>query len=161
MIILEPTDAQLAEAEERANKMGAIRNSHYKGGGNFIGFVGEVCVRDYLEADNTSCKDYDITKDGMRIDVKTKLTRYPPKQNYACTIYKTSLHQQCDSYVFARFDKEKNKVYLCGWMPKKDFLESAHATKKGDVDPSNGYVAQADAYDLEISKLNSMESLWQ
>ena len=94
MITLTPTNEQKEKALAESAEMGAIRNSIRKGAGNAVGFLAEIMLADYLDCERTPCKDYDLTWNGITIDVKTKETTVPPKDYYDCSIAETSLHQQ-------------------------------------------------------------------
>ena len=62
----------MSRAREKASSVGILQGSITGGTRNVIGAIGEVIVADSINADEISTYDYDLVKDGKRIDVKTK-----------------------------------------------------------------------------------------
>ena len=137
------------------------------------GYLAEIALADDLQCNNISCDEgsekynYDLIKDGLKIDVKTKRRTVDPRPSYAVSIAETSKHQETDTYAFISitFREKRGKgcgatyhgltsIWLCGFMPKKEYFEQAEFWKKGDVDPSNGFRVHADMYNLPMSSLN-------
>jgi len=153
IIELTPTQEQKTQAIKEAKQMGAIRNSIRKGGGNAVGFLAEIMLEEYLGAERTPCKDFDITYKGLHIDIKTKETTVPPRTYYDNSIAKTSLHQNCDGYIFCRYIK-KGSLYVLGYKPKEEYFKEARELRKGDKDGDNGFIVRADCYNLRIDQLD-------
>ena len=59
-------------AREKASTVGILQGSITGGTSNVVGAIGEIIVADSIEAEQMNTYDYDLVKDGMRIDVKTK-----------------------------------------------------------------------------------------
>ena len=161
MIELIPTEEQKAEALLQAKDMGAVRNSIRKGKGNAIGFIGELLVADALNVQPilNATKDYDLVLDcGTTIDVKTKETSVVPRGYYDCSVAATSLHQDCDVYVFTRYSRENSKLgrsvlFVCGWLPHDEYFKVARELKKGEQDGDNGFIVKADCFNVRIDQL--------
>ena len=161
MIELIPREEQKAEALLQAKGMGAVRNSIRSGKGNAIGFIGELLIAEALNVEPllNATKDYDLVMpDGTTIDVKTKETSVVPRGYYDCSIAATSLHQECDVYVFARYAREASKLgrsvlFVCGWLPHDEYFSIARELKKGEQDGDNGYIVKADCFNVRIDQL--------
>ena len=97
MIELEISGDQFIRARKKAIDMGTIANSITNGGGNLAGFIGEIVVKDYIDAEENNTYDYDIIdKVGNKIDVKTKRCNSEPKPHYDCSIAAHGTKQDCD-----------------------------------------------------------------
>ncbi len=160
------------DAQRKAKALGSIKNSITKGGGNIAGYLAELALARHLNAENISCDegedkfDYDLIKDGLKIDAKAKRRTVDPRANYEVSIAKTSKHQQPDVYAFVSITfKEKrgkgkratyhgiDSIWLCGFMLRDEYFEKATFLRKGDIDPSNNFKVHADMYNLPISSL--------
>jgi len=172
MIKLDFNQSMIDEAVKKAEELGSINNSITSGRGNLAGYLAEIALTKYLGCKNISCDkgrdkyDYDLIKDGRKIDVKTKRRTVDPKPFFEVSIAGTSKHQKTDTYAFISITfKEKRgmgskaqyygveSIWLCGFMSKEDYFDKAIFWKKGAVDPSNGFKVHADMYNMPISSL--------
>lgn len=161
------------EAQRKAKALGSIKNSITKGGGNIAGYLAELALARYLNAENISCDEgaekfnYDLMYEGKKIDVKTKRRTVDPKPNYEVSIADTSKHQKTDSYSFVSITfKEKRgrgklatyhgvkSIWLCGFISKEEYFNKAKFMSKGEIDPSNGFKVHANMHNLPISSLH-------
>jgi len=140
-------------ATELAIEMGQIHNSITSGQGNIAGFIGELIAVEYYGGLRLPTKDYDILLDGKRIDVKTKRTSVKPKPEYMCSIATTSLHQDCDEYIFVRVKNDMRRAWVLGRISSQDFFENATLFRKGDIEGGNNFVVLQDCYSISISDL--------
>lgn len=147
-------------AHKFAKQLGVLKNSITRGQGNVIGFLGETMVSKYLKVVHRQSYDYDfVLPNGETIDVKTKRTSVKPKVVYDCSVSNYNTKQDCDYYVFARVLEDHTKGWLLGYYPKKEFFKDASLIKKGDTDPSNGYTARSDHWNIKIHQLRNIEKL--
>jgi len=172
MIKLDFDQSMIDNAVKKAEELGSINNSITSGRGNLAGYLAEIALTKYLDCKNISCDkgrdkyDYDLIKDGRKIDVKTKRRTVDPKPFFEVSIAGTSKHQKTDTYAFISITfKEKRgmgsqaqyygveSIWLCGFMSKEDYFDKAIFWKKGAVDPSNGFKVHADMYNMPISSL--------
>jgi len=172
MIKLNFDQSMIDNAVKKAEDLGSINNSITSGRGNLAGYLAEIALTKYLGCKNISCDkgrdkyDYDLIKDGRKIDVKTKRRTVDPKPFFEVSIAGTSKHQKTDTYAFISITfKEKRgmgskaqyygveSIWLCGFMSKEDYFDKAIFWKKGAVDPSNGFKVHADMYNMPISSL--------
>ena len=142
---------QIDEARKKAAAMGTLNNSITGGGGNLIGFVGEVIAADLLKAEWANTYDYDIIlRNGETADVKTVGTTVTPDSSYNCTVSNYNIKQDCDYYCFMRVTRDLTKGWFLGIVDKSVFLKEATFKKKGDVEDNN-FVVRSDCYTLPIS----------
>ena len=144
----------MSRAREKASSVGILQGSITGGTRNVIGAIGEVIVADSINADEISTYDYDLVKDGKRIDVKTKRCNTKPLPNYDCSVALHGTKQDCDAYVFVRILTDMSKAWILGGISKQNFYKEATLYRKGDIDYNNGYTFKADCYNLQISQLS-------
>lgn len=153
MLQVSITDEMQSDAKKRSDGMGVLKNSVTLGDGNLSGFLGEMIVANYLGINILDTYDYDMVKDGIKIDVKTKRCTTTPKPHYDCTVYGLNTTQKCDQYWFVRILHDFSKAWILGYCGKKDFFEKCKKYKSGYVDKSNNYTIPSDSYNVLISQL--------
>ena len=157
MIELIVTKEMIESCKQKAESIGKLKNSITKGEGNLSGVLGEYLTHKRLTKsiwENTF--NYDLVQHGVRIDVKTKRCTSAPKDFYDCSIAETSLHQDCDEYVFVRILNDMSKAWLLGRMNHKEYFKKARFMTKGEVDPNNNFTVKANCYNLQIKELHDM-----
>ena len=162
MIEVEITDEMKRRAWVKARQMGEINNSITHGDGNIAGFIGEEVANAIIQGVVNNTYDYDIIKDDITYDVKTKRCTSAPKDFYECSVAAYNTKQKCDRYVFVRLEyvnKRWGRAWVLGWMDKKKYFKKAVKLKKGDIDESNGFVVKANCHNMKIKDLNSFEKV--
>ena len=173
MIKIEVTQEMIDSAISKAKSLGWIRDSATEGRGNLAGYLGEEALARHLGADIVSNDrgrekyNYDLVlSDGRRVEVKTKRRTVAPRSHYDVSVAKTSRHQRPDLYAFVSLEFERatkthpkeyrglRNVWLCGYMPAKDFWERAEFWKSGQIDTSNNFKTHVDMYNMTIADLN-------
>lgn len=147
--------------------MGTLKNSITDGDGNMAAFVGEAVVAEYLTAGNgctvewNNTYDYDITSDGVKIDVKTKRRNVPPLPHYDCQVPELNTTQKCDCYVFVSISYDNKTAWILGFMPKNEFYARAKFRAKGSYD--GAWQVKSSCYYVPVSVLRPIEELkeWQ
>ena len=109
----------MSRAREKASSVGILQGSITGGTRNVIGAIGEVIVADSINADEISTYDYDLVKDGKRIDVKTKRCNTKPLPYYECSVALHGTKQDCDTYVFVRVLSDMSKAWILGSISSK------------------------------------------
>jgi hypothetical protein len=154
MIEIAVDGEMLLEARDKAAEMGRLRNSITNGGGNIAGFIGESVAQRVLGGKLDNTYDYDLVLDnGVKIDVKTKLTSVEPLPEYDCSVAALNTEQECDYYCFVRVKKDLTTAWYLGIYSKEHFVNDATFMQKGMTDLSNGYTVKSDCYNIPISKL--------
>jgi len=157
MTPIQITTQILNRAKRKAASVGNLQGSITGSLSNVVGAIGEVIVADVLGATESSTYDYDLIKDGRRIDVKTKRCSTAPRENYDCSVAAHGSKQDCDSYIFVRILKDTSRAWILGEIDKADFYDRATKYRRGDIDPDNGFVFKADCYNLPISELKQID----
>ena len=161
------TPAQVNRAQQRADELGRLNKSITKGRSNVYGMLGEEIVATYFGATLENRKpqlfQYDIVlPDGSTADVKTKKTtsRVAPKGHYTATVWGGNTAQQCDRYIFVRIctDLDARLAWICGQMPKEEFMKTATFFRRGQFDKDNGYRVHADCFNMRIDHLHPVIS---
>ena len=156
MIEVVVTDKMLLSARDKAASMGKLARSFTRGQGNLAGFVGEEIAAVVLNAEFSNLEkniDFDLTlENGKTVDVKTKRTSVEPLDHYECSI-SSYYKQNCDYYAFVRVHNDLHKGWFLGMYERGAFYEDSTHRKKGDKDPSNGFVFKSECYNMPISML--------
>ena len=160
------TDDMVARAKTKAKRLGSINNSIRKGKGNIVGYLGEEIVAHYMKADiisndeGTEKYNYDLVKDGKKIEVKSKERTVPPKGHYDASVAETSRHQKTSIYVFTSIQcngGEPVRAWICGQKDAKEYFEQARFYAKGDIDPSNNFEVLTDMHNMPYKDLDPVE----
>ena len=160
MIEVTITDDMKKRAWAKSREMGEINNSITRGDGNIAGFLGEEVANLLIKGDINNTYDYDIIKDKMRYDVKTKRCTSEPKPYYDCSVAAFNTKQKCDHYVSVRIENVKGKwgrAWVLGSYEKEKYFKDARFLKKGKIDGNNGFKVKADCYNLPIRDLKGVQ----
>jgi len=150
-------EAIIKKAYKRSEEMGVLRNSITKGAGNVAGFIGELVVLKYFGGELADTKDFDILKDDIKYEVKTKRCKAEPEAHYECSVATYSQHQDCDVYVFVRVTNDFSKAWILGYLENEHFYRIAEYMPKGKIDPSNGFRVRTSCYNVPIFALNKFK----
>jgi len=157
MIQIKITPDIIARAKKKAATVGNLQGSITGSLSHVVGAIGEIIVADAIGANESNTYDYDLVRDGERIDVKTKRCNTRPFPHYDCSVAAHGTNQNCDSYVFVRILTDTSRAWILGSIPKPDFYTRATKYKRGDIDPTNGFTFKADCYNLPISELSDVK----
>ena len=169
---IEFNEQMITLAAKKAEQLGTIKNSITKGAGNVAGYLAEIALSEHLGCSNISCDpgeykyDFDLLKNGKKIEVKTKRRTVDPQLHYEVSIAEASKHQQTDFYAFTSITFAQKtglglnskyyspeSLWLCGFMSSKEYFKRARFLKKGDIDESNGFTVKANMFNLPIRNL--------
>ena len=146
------------ETEMKNNHTGNNKLSKY------AGYVGQVAAMKYLKAVNVDDYQYDLERNGKRIEVKTKVRKVLPQEDFAACVYASNADQLCDVYVFVqamkKWDDPRKLVhgaYILGWIDRERYNDCFYQVKKGDLD--GDYVEPADAYKIRLGDLRPIDEL--
>ena len=157
MIQVKITPDIIRRAKKKAATVGNLQGSITGSLSHVVGAIGEIIVADAMGANESNTYDYDLVRDGERIDVKTKRCNTRPFPHYDCSVAAHGTNQNCDSYVFVRILTDTSRAWILGSIPKQDFYTRATKYKRGDIDPANGFTFKADCYNLPISELSDVQ----
>jgi len=161
---MEVLDEDYEFAEAAAQEMGCLRNSIRQGEGNVTGFLGEALVKRAFSVGSNNTYNFDLTfndEEGLAtFEVKTKDRTAPPLLHYQASVAAFNTKQQADFYVFVSLYRPKGQTrftqgYICGLMPKDEFLQRAAFRRKGELDPtdSRAWPIKADCYNIDYAEL--------
>jgi hypothetical protein len=135
-----------------------------------IGYIGEFIFKKWCEKQNlkeiylgkevTNCPDNgDFLINNYRIDVKTQEIFYSPQDDWRCEVTSDQINRPIEIYVFSKLYNKNNtkKLYLIGWLTKKDFLKNAKFRKEGTL--LKGKRVHYPKYDVTIEQLEGLSSL--
>lgn len=159
MRVFTVTEEQLQRAKDRF-EFKELNGSITNGDGNLAGALGEVITIDYLKSlnrniEDDSTYDYDFKSNGFKIDVKTKRQNYPPKDDYRVAVSSWNTKQKCDYYIFCTTLYDYSRVYINGYLSKKNFFLQSRLLRKGDID-INGFMAKHDCHIIENRELKKI-----
>jgi hypothetical protein len=149
----------LEQATLLSEEMGVLRNSITRGQGNLAGFIGEIVVYNLvLGGFHENTFDYDIIKNDVKYDIKTKRCTSTPMPNYECSIAGMNPNQKCDYYIFTRVLNDQSICWVLGFLSKKEYFKKARFCKMGEVDSKShmGWRFKADCYNVEIQDLKDI-----
>lgn len=151
-------DKAIQIAQEKAKKLGVLKNSIEKGDGNVAGFLGQLLVRLYLNGEDDETYDYDVVKDKIRYEVKTKRCKFKPREDYTCSVCAKNARQDCDYYVFVRVTYDYKNAWILGKKAAKSYLKESLFCKKGEKDPDSdfGWTFKEDCFNLKINQLDNL-----
>lgn len=156
------TPEMLERAKAKAADLGELRNSIRKGQGNLAGFLGEeVVLAAWGGSASQNTYQHDVDFEGVTFEVKTKDRTVRPRASYEASVANFNAKQRANFYVFVsllRVGSDYTTGYVIGIYDKEDYLKYSTFLKKGDVDPSNGWVVSADCYNLPYSYLHNFKS---
>lgn len=161
-IEIDITEDMITRARIKAEEMGELRNSIRRGAGNLAGFLGEeVVLAAWNGSESCNTFQHDVTFDGTTFEIKTKDRTVPPRLSYEASVANYNARQDADFYVFVSLLRRENvyvKGWVCGIIAKRDYETMATFLRKGDIDPSNGWVVSADCFNLGYRWLTRFET---
>ena len=160
MIEIKITEEMKKSAWRKAREMGEISNSITRGDGNIAGFLGEEVANSIIKGDINNTYDYDIIKNDIKYDVKTKRCTSEPRDYYECSVAAFNTKQRCDHYVFVRIENVNGRwgrAWILGAYDKENYFKDARFLKKGKIDGNNKFKVKADCYNMPIKKLKGLK----
>ena len=160
MIEVKITEDMKKRAWKKSREMGEINNSITHGDGNIAGFLGEEVANTIIQGEINNTYDYDIIKDEIKYDIKTKRCTSKPKTYYDCSVAAFNTKQKCDHYVFVRIENVRGKwgrAWILGSYEKELYFKDARFLEKGKIDGNNNFRVKADCYNMPINKLKGVQ----
>lgn len=153
-----PEDAPIRDsARQEAEQLGNLRGSIENGDGNFAGLLAEFVVADSIGAVRRPTYEYDIVRNDVSIDVKTKRRTVKPKPSYEASIADYNTEQGADVYYFTSYNTDSNVFSLLGYVTTDNYYQMATFHEEGDYDADNNFTFKADCYNLRYDKLRQCD----
>jgi len=163
MLNLKLTD----EVRNYANRQVSIKNFGVRSAGfngnrirQYTGIVGECMVHlamgeDMPRYDSGSLIE-DLKINNKKVDVKTMARNVDMRDFYVHNFVGYQKDRENDVLLFNSINKKTGNVQICGWLPKKIFLERASFFDKGSErkrTDGTSFITQAPLYEIENNKL--------
>ena len=105
--------------------------------------------------------DFIMTHEGKqyKADIKARGSHYDMQPHYVHNFIGYQKDYNCDLYIFANYNVDKDKIQICGAVSKYELLTKAKFYKKGDTrtrDDGTTFVAKAPLFELEQYKIHEM-----
>ena len=160
------SDDMVERAKHKSKEMGTLNNSIRDGAGNLAGFLGEeIVLKAWAGSTSANTYQHDIKFEEVSFEVKSKDRTVLPKLDYECSVAKFNTRQRADFYVFTSLYRPNRdnptlytKGHILGIINKAEYFQHAKHLRKGDLDPSNGWVVRAECYNLPYEQLNRFEN---
>jgi hypothetical protein len=158
MITITPNLDQLKRAKNLYD-FGTLNNSITEGDGSAAGALAEICFFDYFkeigkEIIHSKHYDYDFILNQKKIEVKAMRVNTTPSLLHHCNLSTHNLRQRCDYYCFISVMNDFTKVFINGYISKKDFFDNAVLHLEGEKD--NNFTYKCDTMTMTIAQLKQL-----
>lgn len=135
-------------------------------GARAIGIKGEMafmkhCMDKGLKARLTRSRmqRWDVTVQGMRVDVKTVRTSYQPKGDYYVDLSSAQVSLDSDIYAFVFYNEKKKRFTVAGALPRDDYLRKAVLKRQGEYERQGRFAYSCDTFVVRVSELLPIEKI--
>ncbi len=163
-------------ALKRAQSLPIFERSYRGLQANIIGCIGEIIFEQFIGFHGVSIiddrhdtrHDYLVGRDKVRIDVKTKERKHPPRPDFdnSVPLYNHN-HQRPDYYAFMSLlsnrDADQTDIsrfthaFFVGAISIEQLERQGKVWKKNETDPSNGTTFWTDCINISMVDLISCE----
>ena len=131
------------------------------------GIIGQTVIMDmfglgYIDGSTGFDEGVDIYYKGIKVDVKTMGRTTDVRDYYVNNFIGLQMYFDTDVYIFCSLNKNTNKLTICGWITKEDFLKKASFYPKGSYrtrSDGSQFRTFADLYEIANSDLNDVDSV--
>jgi hypothetical protein len=158
MITITPNLDQLKRAKN-LYEFQVLNNSITEGDGNAAGAMAEICFFDYFkdkgkEIIHAQHYDYDFILNQKKIEIKATRVNNPPRLAHQFKLPCNHYDQQCDFYCCIYVMNDFSKVFINGYISKKDFFNNAVLHLEGEKD--NNFTFRCDTKTITIAQLKPL-----
>jgi hypothetical protein len=138
IIELKPTQEQKNYAYNIINNHNLAQRGIFDGDKNkqFIGILAKVMICDFLKIERIKKKLYpsliDFNFNNSSYNVKVFSSKFDYKPEYYHTIITSELKFNVDYFIFCSYNYLKDKLFLCGYISKEDFIKNSNHVNMGD-----------------------------
>jgi hypothetical protein len=134
------TPEMFKEAEERNaiferkfGKYGTHRIEHNRRKIRMTGYLAEVAIKHTIHILRYSDEvQYDFkSQKNKTFDSKSQGCNFKPHIDYIGTLYEDQQNREVDYYIFSRVKNDFSVAWLCGFIPKSEYLQKAEFITKG------------------------------
>ena len=122
------------------------------------GYLAEAAVKhafDKLEFSEDPTIDF--TFKGITFDVKAQGCNSAPELKFVGTLYEEQATRKTDFYIFTRVKNDSSKVWIAGFISKKNFFEKAQLISAGTS--NNNFTYDQSRYEIPYFKLTKPREL--
>jgi hypothetical protein len=122
------------------------------------GYLAEAAVQTIfpkLEISNN--EKFDFTLQNVTFDVKAQGCNVEPQPDYVGTLYEEQAVRSPDFYVFARTRNDLNKVWIIGFISKKNFFNKSKLIPSGTK--NNNFSYDQSRYEIQYNQLTVPKKL--
>lgn len=161
----------LSDAEAEALEKNAPKQSSttiFESKTSWVGPVAEDLFEMWLKEMKTKYRRYakgakaDFAVHDFQIDVKTMTIYYNNRENSVADVAEVQFQKNpiVTHYVFARYMRTEKRLYLAGWLSRKEFgKHAANRFRKKGERCAGGFIAPCDMRDVPIDVLHWMDEL--
>jgi hypothetical protein len=116
------------------------------------GFLAEIAIKHIftqLEYSETDDVDFVSRRDKTTFDSKAQGCNGKPQIDYVGTLYENQANRIFDKLIFSRVKNTLDKVWITGFIPKKEFLEIAKLMPAGTE--NNNFTYDEARYEIPYS----------
>ena len=160
------------DVRQYANNQVTIKNFGNRSAGfngskekQYTGVLGECDVHQMWDRELPTYQDGNLLEDlvinDLTVDVKTMARNVDMQDNYVHNFVGYQKDRECDVLLFNSINKKTREAQICGWLPKKEFLDRANFYDKGSTRTrfdGTSFVTKAPLYEIEQHKLNQFNS---
>jgi len=162
IIEIEITDEMLEEAKKR-NKKFLEKYGHIgthrlnKDKQRITGYLAEAAIKNFCKIEYSNEDSVDFKHKETTFDSKAQGCNSKPKEYFVATLYEEQKNRNVDYYIFSRVQNDWKKVWICGFISKKDFFKNAKLIKAGTK--NNNFTYDQSRFEIEYKKLKSIVEL--
>jgi hypothetical protein len=133
-----------------------------------VGILGQNTInfaigRKFMRPSSRHDGGVDFELFGLTFDVKTMTRAVDPKLEYVNNLIASQVAFDVDAYLFLSFNRASNRITVCGWLPKDDFLARAKLYAAGQTRHRNdgtSFEMKADTFEIPNAALYSTATSW-
>ena len=132
----------------------------------YTGLIGDLTVHRLLKKDppnyNEGRIDTDILVNDDEVGVYSMLRKHAMRYDWVQNFVGYQKEISSDVLLFVNINRNTKTVQLCGWLDKKNFLDTADFYNKGDLrtrDDGTSFKTYAPLYEIKQEKLNKLNDI--
>lgn len=162
IIEIDITKEMLAEAQER-NKKFLSKYGHVgthrlnKDKQRITGYLAEAAIKNFCGIEYSDEDTVDFKHEETTFDSKAQGCNSKPKEYFVATLYEEQKNRNVDYYIFSRVQNDWKKVWICGFISKKEFFKKAKLIKAGTK--NNNFTYDQSRFEIEYKMLKAITEL--
>lgn len=102
---------------------------------------------------------WDVTVQGMRVDVKTMRTCFPINSDYNVDLSSAQASLENDIYAFVFYNEKKRRFTIAGALPREEYLKKAVLKREGEKERQGNFTYSCDTFVIKVSELLPIEKI--